>query len=132
MVVCARRALQSDGTTPLWMACDQGHDDVVETLLTFGAAVNLAATVRGADSESRSCRGFQSRVSRVFLLCSQDGSTPLRCAIVNGHGGVVDVLLDNLAVATAADVEAAADEDYDDIADDLRVYVSDASTTSAT
>ena len=36
---------QDDGTTPLWIASQNGHDDVARTLLTSGAKVNQAVTV---------------------------------------------------------------------------------------
>ena len=36
---------QDDGTTPLWVASQEGHDAVVKTLLSAGAAVDQAKTV---------------------------------------------------------------------------------------
>ena len=43
--LCGCWYLQDDGTTPLVVACCQGYDAVVRTLLASGAAVNQATTV---------------------------------------------------------------------------------------
>ena len=35
-----------DGISPLYVACQNGHEEIVDTLLMNGANVNLATTVR--------------------------------------------------------------------------------------
>ncbi len=40
--VCVCDCVQRDGTTALWIASQQGKDDVVEVLVSSGAAVNAA------------------------------------------------------------------------------------------
>ena len=39
--------LTQDGATPLYIASEKGHDDVVNTLLKNGARINLARNVCG-------------------------------------------------------------------------------------
>ena len=41
---------QSSGSSPLWIASQEGHMDVAEALLAAGASVNVRNTVRGVGS----------------------------------------------------------------------------------
>ena len=68
-LVCAHAVcLQDDGVTSLWLASQEGHEPVVRTLLSFGAAVNQARTV--------SCYCV-----RAFAVC-------MTCRIVCAHCSV--------------------------------------------
>jgi len=57
-----------DGSTPLYIACQNGHNSVVEMLLKKGVNIEVAIV---------------------------DGSTPLHIACKNGHHEVVQILLEN-------------------------------------
>ena len=59
------------GATPLLIASEQGHGDVVRQLLEGGAAINQS---------------------------KEDGATPLYAASEDGHRDVVDILLKHGAV----------------------------------
>ena len=63
--LCRCRYLQNDGTTPVFLASERGHDAVVAALLASGAAVNQARTV---------CVGVLS-LAGGFAVCNVD----LRC-----------------------------------------------------
>jgi ankyrin repeat protein len=56
----------TDGSTPLHLACYNGHIDIVNILLKCNSSVNL---------------------------CNTDGSTPLHLACYNGNIDIVNILL---------------------------------------
>jgi ankyrin repeat protein len=56
----------TDGYTPLHLACDNGHIDIVNILLKCNSSVNL---------------------------CNTDGYTPLHLACYNGNIDIVNILL---------------------------------------
>ena len=75
-------ARDNRGLTPLHLAADPGHKDVVEVLLANGAEINSKA---------------------------DDGETPLNIAAGENHKDVVDVLLAHKADYTITDVVADGD-----------------------
>ncbi|CAH0057563.1 unnamed protein product [Clonostachys solani] len=106
-----------EGYTPLQVAADKGHLEVVEALLAAGAGVNATA---GALSEVTALQiaadsGHLDIVERLLaygadvdaLGSSKYGYTALQIAALRGHLEVVERLL-----AAGADVNAPRSEDY--------------------
>jgi ankyrin repeat protein len=56
----------TNGSTPLHLACYNGHIDIVNILLKYNSSVNLCAT---------------------------DGSTPLHVACIKGYKDIVDIFI---------------------------------------
>ncbi len=77
VVLCDRVCVvwQTDGATPLYIASQEGHDEVVRALVGAGAALNQA-TVRG-DLGRRWCSG-----ARGWLLLGLQHARAASCACV--------------------------------------------------
>ncbi len=71
-----KQAKTEDGSTPLFIACQDGHDSIVEALLGHKADVNKAST--------------------------DDGSTALYAACEEGHVSIVEALLGHKADVSEA------------------------------
>ena len=91
----------AEGHTPLYMAAERGHVEVVSRLLTAGASVDKARTLDGATPLFIAAKNGHGVVfSRILAAGASvdkartlDGATPLVIAAENGHGVVVSQLL---------------------------------------
>jgi ankyrin repeat protein len=107
-------ALTSDGQTPLYIASQNGHKDVVEVLLANGAKVDQALTTDGQTPLfTASTEGHKDVVevllakgANVHQATTDDGQTPLFAASIDGYKEVVKVLL-----ANGAEVDQATTDD---------------------
>jgi ankyrin repeat protein len=88
-----------DGTTPLFMASQHGHCDVVEALLRGGADVNKAkndgTTPLFMASQNGHCDVVEAllRGGADVNKANNDGATPLYIASEKGHCDVVEALV---------------------------------------
>ena len=88
---------QNVGVTPLWLACQNGHNHVVQSLINYGAKVDEGKKVRMSRHQLR----FLAVPTSNRDVCVQDtGSTPLFMACQNGHADIVKTLLDSGAVVS--------------------------------
>ena len=76
-------SLTQTGATPLFIASQKGHSDIVNTLITSGADINRPRNV-----------GRVVHCSSLFPL-TQDGATPLYIASQKGHSDIVNTLIRN-------------------------------------
>jgi hypothetical protein len=94
-------ARPEDGCTPLYIACDHGHDECVRLLLGAGASVDLAMTDDSATPLYIACGAGQVECVRLLLgagasvdlATTDDGATPLCIACDHGHDECVWLLL---------------------------------------
>ena len=85
--VCHHLFLTQDGTTPLNSASENGHSDIVNTLIRNGADINRPHYVgRGLTYHS---------VCSSLSPLTQTGMTPLYIASQNGHSDIVNTLIRN-------------------------------------
>jgi len=99
------------GTTPLFVACLRGHEQVVRVLLGAGASVDHA-TADGDTALYIACHDGHEQVVRVLLgagatvdHANADGDTPLLVACHEGHEQVVRLLLGAGASVDLADAD---------------------------
>ena len=87
--------------TPLFVACQNGHQNVVATLLKHGANINQAASENATPLFIASQNGYKDVVEVLIKhganinITMDDGESPLSVAKKNGHKDVVEVLLAN-------------------------------------
>jgi ankyrin repeat protein len=98
-----------DGSTPLHLAAEAGHADVVAVLID-AAGVDLNAAVTGGDFAGLTPLFLAAQENRLDVLkllvaagadvnkARVDGFTPLHIAAQFGHAGVVSVLIENAGV----------------------------------
>ncbi|XP_052703932.1 uncharacterized protein LOC128180109 [Crassostrea angulata] len=92
---------EKNGTGPLYIACQNGHDITVQLLLSNGADINLCkkngtgplyiACQNGHDSTVQLLSSYGANIN----LCDEDGASPLYIACQNGHDSTVQLLLSN-------------------------------------
>ena len=100
------------GYTPLFMACQKGHEGVVRLLLAHAATdVNQARTDVGATPLYMACQNGHEEVVRLLVeeanaevnKVNGKNQTPINIAAYAGHLGVVRFLLSKGADCTIKD-----------------------------
>ncbi|XP_062577488.1 serine/threonine-protein phosphatase 6 regulatory ankyrin repeat subunit C-like, partial [Saccostrea cucullata] len=98
-----------DGVTPLYIACQNGHQSTVQLLLTNSADIHLC------DKDGKSplyvaCRNGHDNTVKLLLnngsqinSSDNDGINPLFIACQNGHDSTVQLLLNNGAKINSCD-----------------------------
>ena len=79
-------SLTQDGTTPLYIASEKGHSDIVNALRN-GANINQPRNVGRGLTYGTLCLSL--------IPLTQDGATPLFIASQNGHRDIVNTLIRN-------------------------------------
>jgi uncharacterized protein len=104
-LINARNLRDIDKPTPLIVAAESGHVDVVLCLLNRGAAVNARDGMEGT-ALYWPCLNGHGRVVRLLLergadptITDRNGFTPLFAAAVGGHEAIVQSLLQTPAIA---------------------------------
>lgn len=97
-----------DGGTPLFVACQCGHYDIVQEFIRRGSNVNSSMKVL---IEEHSlclicCRYLDISIFAVLSLF-QDKATPLFIASQNGHLDIIELLLNSGAYHDAARTDGA-------------------------
>nr|XP_034330656.1 uncharacterized protein LOC105344498 isoform X23 [Crassostrea gigas]XP_034330657.1 uncharacterized protein LOC105344498 isoform X23 [Crassostrea gigas] len=99
---------KKDGTSPLFIACQNGHDSTVQLLLSNGADINLR-NKNGATPLYIACQNGHNSTVHLLLsngadinLCTKDKVSPLIYAFVNRHYETVNILLNNGADSSLA------------------------------
>ena len=100
-----------DGTTPLQLASQSGHKEVIELLINNGADVDEADRVTYQLLMCGECMVtcMQNALHTILgsgsdvFTCLQKGITSLHLASFNGHKEVVGLLLDRGASVDKAD-----------------------------
>ncbi|XP_065925741.1 ankyrin repeat domain-containing protein 50-like [Magallana gigas] len=92
---------ESAGASPLYIACQNGHNTTVQLLLSNKADINLCAK-NGTSPLYIACqKGHDSTVQLLLSngadinLCRKNGASPFYIACQNGHDSTVQLLLSN-------------------------------------
>lgn len=100
---------RDDGFTPLLLAAENGHSEVVRLLFKYGASVDLAES-SGATPLFMAAQNGHLTIAQLLLqqsantgLADDDGTTPLLMAAQQGHSDLVHVLLKQAADADLAE-----------------------------
>jgi L-asparaginase II len=93
-------AKTNDGYTPLHLACQNGHAEVVKALLKKGADLQTKKSF-GWTPLQNACENGHVEVVKALLekgadlhAKTNDGNTPLHYACQNGHGEMIMALLE--------------------------------------
>jgi ankyrin repeat protein len=93
-----------EGVTPLYMACQQGHKDVVKMLLDKHADINIQ-NVNGATPLYIACHQGHKYITKMLLDKQADvniqnfkGFTPLRIACHQGHEEISELFRQHGAI----------------------------------
>ena len=100
-----RSGPNGDGVTALYLACQNGHTQVVKCLLERGACAELYVKLNRVEVSALEVACCQGYMDVVRLLLSYRTSIPvslLHAACFHGHANIVGVLLDHF---TAADLD---------------------------
>ncbi|MDC0857561.1 ankyrin repeat domain-containing protein [Rickettsiales bacterium] len=98
-----------EGRTPLHIAAQNGHPEIVKLLLDRGAEVNQAGRYGTTPLHIAAHRGHREAVQLLLDRGAEvnqsdnDGTTPLCIAVINGHREAVQLLLDRGAEVNQAD-----------------------------
>ena len=96
--------LQNNGTSPLHIAASEGHDAVVEELLSYGVNVNQTKNDGTSPLYQPAWKGYVGVVTALLNhhadinLAMRDGDCPLHAAARWDQTAVVAILLDNKSV----------------------------------
>ena len=95
------KPVRSSGVTALHLAASAGHVDVVKILVENGARIEIKATNSDWTPLRCAARGGHEEVVRYLLkngaspyVYARDGAKALEVAVVEGHAGVVQTLLE--------------------------------------
>ena len=91
-----------NGSTPLHDACDNGHIDIVNSLLKCNSSVNLC-DINGSTPLHLACIEGYKGIVDIFIKLNVDINlrggrgehTPIQYACLKGHTDIVKLLLDN-------------------------------------
>jgi len=85
------KAVNTNGETPLFIASQNGHTEIVKALLTRGAAINQARTdgatpllIASYNGHTATVQALLAAGANVNQACT-DGATPLSIAAIRGH-----------------------------------------------
>jgi len=132
------------GATPLHLAAEFGHKDVVELLLAKGAKINAKANYTYEKLQPMESYvpgtvvvpNLQQKVDENNYGVVHDGATPLYLAAINGHEDVVELLYANGADINAKNnsgyspLQLALENNYEDVAEFLIVKGADVNTNN--
>jgi ankyrin repeat protein len=106
----ANQARTDDGATPLFIACNLGHAEIVQMLLKHdGVAANQATTDDGTTPLYVACNQGHAEIVQMLLehegvaanqARTDTGATPLYTACNRGHAEIVRALLMNGAISS--------------------------------
>ncbi|KAK4182741.1 ankyrin repeat-containing domain protein [Podospora australis] len=112
MGVDVNSVARSHGLTPLMVAAESSHLDLMDLFMCKGADLELRSddgrTViwhAAAKGEVEALRFLIQKGSEIEALCGDLQSTPLSIAAENGHHGVVELLLDAGATVDSTNLE---------------------------
>ncbi|XP_052072896.1 ankyrin-3-like [Mytilus californianus] len=94
---------RDDGASPLYIACQEGHIEVVQMLMNNKANINKC-TDKGASPLFIACEKRRPKVVQMLInnnadinKCTDKGVSPLCIACQEGHTEVVQMLINNTA-----------------------------------
>jgi ankyrin repeat protein len=92
------KASTDDGSTPLYIACEEGHDIIVEALLGQKADVNQAKTEDGSTPLFIACENHHTSCVQLLMHARADpalsceGKAPLALALQKGFTDIAAVI----------------------------------------
>lgn len=93
-----------NGASPLYMACQEEHEEIVKLLLAYKADTYLCNKNSKYSPLYIACEIGNKKIVELLLnngananLCIEDGLCPLHIACQKGHYSIVNILLNNKA-----------------------------------